>query len=266
MDILLNYELQELLENYGRVKKADDEFILQAFNIILKHKNISKIVDNVCIGKDAYLFNEAYYQRLEKTIYMKSNINTDDVIEEFFSLTGDKIYIYNLKVIKEILVLCNTLSENEYVNGFVRNLLYLSSQYNIEGLKPNERMALISANKEISNLAHQAYLANKDIANNYFKYQTILSLLNGYYIKNNEVISPTLDFYLKCNQQILANASCYGKTYEDINRHLLSEANKNSLDNKLYLGLPITTDEYQSVNNLLDETHSKLLRTKNLFF
>lgn len=266
MDILLSYELQKLLEDYGRTKKADKEFILQAFDIIIKHKNINKDINNIYIGEDAYLFNEAYYDELEKNVYMKSNIKENDLIKDYIPLKGDAIYVYNLKIVNEILILCNKLSEYEYVNGFVRNLLYLSSQYKTEGLKPNERMAQINAIKETSNLAHQAYVANKELVNNYFKYQTLLNLLNGYSIKNDLIYSPTLDFYLKCNEQTLANASCYGKTKKEILMHLESEANKNSLDNKLYLGLPITTDEYQSVNNLLDETHSKLLRTKNLFF
>lgn len=259
MEFFLNNELQKLLEEYGRAKQADDKFILQAFDIILSSKNITDKVKNINVGKDAYLFKEPYYEEENKTIYMKSNIPD---VEDYFTIKGDIIKAYNLKVLYEILTLCNKLSECDYINGFVRNLLYLSSIYNYPGLKPDERMAQIKASKEILTLAYASSFANKKLATNYFKYQTLLNLLKGY----TKYTSPTLDFCLKCNELTLANASCYGKTEQEIHNYLQNESTKNSLDTNLYIGLPILPSQYEEVTKLKEDTHSKLQRTKSLFF
>ena len=68
MELLVNYELLELLKEYhNKGLLADDNFIKRALIILLKdHKDLVK---EKYVGDDCYLFDKPLFLKEDKTVY-----------------------------------------------------------------------------------------------------------------------------------------------------------------------------------------------------
>lgn len=100
MEAVINYELLKLLKEYESGKKrADDNFIKSALKIILR--NQYKLLENVFVGDNVYLFDDPIYNEKDQTIYFKSSFDIHEVTKNYLLSDNDKLLIYNLFILKK---------------------------------------------------------------------------------------------------------------------------------------------------------------------
>ena len=154
MNILLNYELLKLLKEYSKKNLlADDVFVKRAIKIILERYGVLSKIDDVVVGKDAILFTRPIYEEETKTLYVRSNVSREDIVQDFFN-KDDIVNIYNLEVLTYLLEICNEIYKKYKKNlGFQDYLVYLSQNFVTKKVNLLERMASIDAISQIDALA-----------------------------------------------------------------------------------------------------------------
>lgn len=262
MEVLLDYELIKLLWDYKkRQALADDEFVKKAIITILDKRNALDQVSKINAGSDAYLFDVPYFDIAEQAIYFKTNVAVNRVVERFFTNEEDIVSLYNLKVLTNVIRVCNFITLPIYKQNFEAYLLSLEKNFKTPRTSPLERMAVIDALKKVWAIAGWIHFEDADIVKDYYYYETTKAMLKDYYIdKNGSLVCPAYTFlskYLDCL-----------KPYENRERlFLLDELNRkahcNSVEKNLYSGLPISISEYEKLKSSKEEASFNLLRKRS---
>lgn len=256
MNILLNYELLKLLKEYSKKNLlADDDFMKRAIKIILERYGVLSKINDVVVGKNAILFTRPIYEEETKTIYVKSNISREDLVQDFFN-KDDIVNIYNLEVLTYLLEICNEIYKKYKKNlGFQDYLVYLSQNFVTKDVNLLERMASIDAISQIDALAGWLPFKDSKTLEAYIEYQIIASFLKGYSMEKAVLTSPVYK-YLKAYNMNLGRRAC---SNEELIRRINEYAIQNTPDENLYLGLPIKEEDY------FDLYSKKEVLTRTLF-
>lgn len=263
MEILLNYELLKLLKEYEKkCLLADENFIKTSVRIILEKRKCLKKVDNIIIGENAILFEKPLFDEDSKTLYIKSGMDTNRVVESFFG-NEDTLNIYNLKVLTYILEVCNEICLDEKRhNDVTAYLIYLRNYFKTTTIDICGRIAKIDAINQISALANWLSIKDKETLENYINYEIISSLLQGYSYEKEIVKSPVFKYLNKYNLY-LASKGRKIDTEEELMYKINAAASNNTLDENLYIGLPICKDDYQELEKQKENNIKLLLRKRN---
>lgn len=256
MNILLNYELLKLLKEYSKKSLlADDDFMKRAIKIILEKYGCLNKINDVVVGKDAILFTRPIYEEETKTIYVKSNISKNDLVQDFFN-KDDIVNIYNLEVLTYLLEICNEIYKRFKKNlGLQDYLVYLSQSFGTSEVNLLERMASIDAISQIDTLAGRLPFKDSKTIKAYIEYQILTSFLKGYSMEKGALTSPVYK-YLKAYNMQLGKHAC---SDEELVRRINEFSNQNTPDENLYLGLPIKEEDY------FDLYSKKEVLTRTLF-
>ena len=123
MEAVINYELLKLLKEYECGKKrADDDFIKSALKIILR--NQYKLLENVFVGDNVYLFDDPVYNEKDQTIYFKSSFDIHEVAKNYLLSDNDKLLIYNLFILKKVIEISLNIMKNETINSVLVKKYY----------------------------------------------------------------------------------------------------------------------------------------------
>ena len=253
MEVLLDYELRQAL--------ADDEFVKKAIIITLDKRNALDQVSKINAGSDAYLFDIPFYDKEEQAIYFKTNLAVNHVVERFFTNKEDIVTLYNLKVLTNVIKVCNSITLPMSKQNFESYLLNLEMNFKTAKTSPLERMTTIDALKKIWAIAGWVHLDDADIVKDYYYYETTKAMLKDYYIdKDGSLICPAYTFLSKYIDQVKPQAKT-DKIFllDDLN----IKAHGNTLDKNLYCGLPISVSEYKKLKSNKEEASFNLLRKRS---
>ena len=180
MEAVINYELLKLLKEYESGKKrADDSFIKSALKIILR--NQYQLLENVFVGDNVYLFDDPIYNEKDQTIYFKSSFDIHEVTKNYLLSDNDKLLIYNLFILKKVIEISLNIMKNETINsGFGKKILLLEDDFKSQDISLINRIIGIDATRRVSELAGWMTFDERDFALNYFYFEGINALLNGY--------------------------------------------------------------------------------------
>lgn len=262
MEVLLDYELIKLLWDYKkRQALADDEFVKKAIIITLDKRNALDQVSKINAGSDAYLFDIPFYDKEEQAIYFRTNLAVNHVVERFFTNKEDIVTLYNLKVLTNVIKVCNSITLPMSKQNFESYLLNLEMNFKTAKTSPLERMTTIDALKKIWAIAGWVHLDDADIVKDYYYYETTKAMLKDYYIdKDGSLICPAYTFLSKYIDQVKPQAKT-DKIFllDDLN----IKAHGNTLDKNLYCGLPISVSEYKKLKSNKEEASFNLLRKRS---
>lgn len=263
MEILLNYELLKLVKEYNKKGLlADENFIKTAVRIILEKRRCQSEVDDVVIGENAILFEKPLFDKNSKTIYIKSGMDTKRVVDNFFC-KEDTISIYNLKVLIRLLEVCNGVYQRVKKHyDFADYLVYLHEQFKTSSIDLCGRMARIDAISQIDAIASWLSVKDRETLELYVKYEFLASLLKGYNYEKGMLRCPIFKYLNKYNLY-LANSGQRADSKEDLMYKIDVAKSKNTLDENLYLGLPIDEKDYKNLVNKKENTGKLLLRKRN---
>ncbi len=262
MEVLLDYELIKLLWDYKkRQALADDEFVKKAIITILDKRNALDQVSKINAGSNAYLFDIPFYDKEEQAIYFRTNLAVNHVVERFFTNKEDIVTLYNLKVLTNVIKVCNSITLPMSKQNFESYLLNLEINFKTAKTSPLERMTTIDALKKIWAIAGWIHLDDADIVKDYYYYETIKAMLKDYYIdKDGSLICPAYTFLSKYIDQVKPQDKT-DKIFllDDLNIKALG----NTLDKNLYCGLPISVSEYKKLKSNKDKASFNLLRKRS---
>ena len=262
MEVLLDYELIKLLWDYKkRQALADDEFVKKAIITILDKRNALDQVSKINAGSNAYLFDIPFYDKEEQAIYFRTNLAVNHVVERFFTNKEDIVTLYNLKVLTNVIKVCNSITLPMSKQNFESYLLNLEMNFKTAKNSPLERMTTIDALKKIWAIAGWVHLDDADIVKDYYYYETIKAMLKDYYIdKDGSLICPAYTFLSKYIDQVKPQDKT-DKIFllDDLNIKALG----NTLDKNLYCGLPISVSEYKKLKSNKDKASFNLLRKRS---
>ena len=262
MEVLLDYELIKLLWDYKkRQALADDEFVKKAIITILDKRNALDQVSKINAGSNAYLFDIPFYDKEEQAIYFRTNLAVNHVVERFFTNKEDIVILYNLKVLTNVIKVCNSITLPMSKQNFESYLLNLEMNFKTAKTSPLERMTTIDALKKIWAIAGWIHLDDADIVKDYYYYETIKAMLKDYYIdKDGSLICPAYTFLSKYIDQVKPQDKT-DKIFllDDLNTKALG----NTLDKNLYCGLPISVSEYKKLKSNKDKASFNLLRKRS---
>ena len=262
MVVLLDYELIKLLWDYKkRQALADDEFVKKAIITILDKRNALDQVSKINAGSNAYLFDIPFYDKEEQAIYFRTNLAVNHVVERFFTNKEDIVTLYNLKVLTNVIKVCNSITLPMSKQNFESYLLNLEMNFKTAKTSPLERMTTIDALKKIWAIAGWIHLDDADIVKDYYYYETIKAMLKDYYIdKDGSLICPAYTFLSKYIDQVKPQDKT-DKIFllDDLNIKALG----NTLDKNLYCGLPISVSEYKKLKSNKDKASFNLLRKRS---
>lgn len=262
MEVLLDYELIKLLWDYKkRQALADDEFVKKAIITILDKRNALDQVSKINAGSNAYLFDIPFYDKEEQAIYFRTNLAVNHVVERFFTNKEDIVTLYNLKVLTNVIKVCNSITLPMSKQNFESYLLNLEMNFKTAKTSPLERMTTIDALKKIWAIAGWVHLDDADIVKDYYYYETTKAMLKDYYIdKDGSLICPAYTFLSKYIDQVKPQDKT-DKIFllDDLNIKALG----NTLDKNLYCGLPISVSEYKKLKSNKDKASFNLLRKRS---
>lgn len=276
MEILTNFELLRLLKYYNdNTLLADEEFVLRATDIIIRHWHLSAFVEKVKINLITNM-NVSYYDAKERTIYIyiDHGININKILDWDFLNKKDQINAYNLFVISLILKALNKVryfaedqheksfkgyllqksleddvikaklaNEPEIINSleseYIKRIMALDSIKHLYPIDPCERMAQIDANIKVSRMHSRLGYVNPELVSNYFGFNLTRSMLIGYEINNGVLMSPTERFLKLINHDNDSKGELHQKL-EDI-------ASEFETGDNLYYGLPVDRKEFDKV-------------------
>ena len=261
MEAVINYELLKLLKEYESGKKrADDNFIKRALKIILR--NQYQLLENVFVGDTIYLFDDPIYNEKDKTIYFKSSFDINEVTKNYLLSDNDRILMYNLSVLKKVFEVTLDIMKNETITrGFGKKILLLESEFKSQDISLINRIIGIDATRRVSELAGWMPFDEKTFALNYFYFESINALLNGY-LSNLPEDCPVNQYYIKYNEYLKQKKDsfpCDQLTTED----LIKISKGYSSSENFYSGLPVDHETYNCVITKRNEVQSILLRKRN---
>lgn len=266
------YQIYKILYSYCITNKyADEKFIYDIVNIIIKSRKYKDDINKVELIKETNDGEVASYNYLTK--------------EMLFTLPSQdkEIVRYNLEILHYILHECehvqqykqcndknnslkkalleeslhdtiflteidkldySKLTEKELININKKAnycMLRYSIYHTIYKYLPSERMAEIDSFKYILNLLKNE--KNPELCREKENYEKgyIIRELMGYKKENDKIVCPTFSMYQEFNKLL--------KNHELLNEIItsLSKYSENiDLDERIYLGLPITTEEFNS--------------------
>lgn len=263
MEILLNYELLKLLREYNKKNKfADEEFMKKAISVILEKRSCRKAVENITIGENAILFERPYYEEETKTLYVKSGMDQTKVVESFFN-PEDTINIYNLEVLTYILEVCNEIYQKYGKStDLVAYLIFMNSIFRTPSINLCGRMASIDAINQINTIASWLPIKDKEALENYIEYEVLSSLLHGYSFEKGILRCPVFKYLNKYNLH-LANEGRKMETEEELMIKINDAKCDKTLDEILYLGLPISEENYYNLTKERENITRTLLKKRS---
>ena len=207
------------------------------------------------------MFDIPFYDKEEQAIYFKTNLAVNHVVERFFTNKEDIVTLYNLKVLTNVIKVCNSITLPMSKQNFESYLLNLEMNFKTAKTSPLERMTTIDALKKIWAIAGWVHLDDADIVKDYYYYETTKAMLKDYYIdKDGSLICPAYTFLSKYIDQVKPQAKT-DKIFllDDLN----IKAHGNTLDKNLYCGLPISVSEYKKLKSNKEEASFNLLRKRS---
>lgn len=261
MEAVINYELLKLLKEYESGKKiADDDFVKRSLKIILRDQY--ELLENVFVGDSIYLFDKPIYDEKNKAIYFKSSFNMDEVTKNYLLSDNDRILMYNLSVLKKVFEVSLDMMKNETITrGFAKKILLLESEFKSQEISLTDRIIEIDATRKVSELAGWMPFDEKTFVLNYFYFESINALLNGY-LSNLPKDCPVNQFYMQYNEylkQKKGSFPCDQLSTED----LIKISKRYSSSENFYSGLPVSDETYNYVLTQRNEAQSILSRKRN---
>lgn len=261
MEAVINYELLKLLKEYESGKKiADDDFVKRALKIILRDQY--ELLENVFVGDSIYLFDKPIYDEKNNAIYFKTSFNMDEVTKNYLLSDNDRISIYNLSVLKKVFEVSLDMMKNETITrGFGKKILLLESEFRSQEISLTDRIIGIDATRKVSELAGWIPFDEKTFALNYFYFESINALLNGY-LSNLPKDCPVNQYYMQYNEYLKQKKDsfpCDQLSIED----LIKISKRHSSSESFYSGLPVDEDTYHQVTTKRNETQCILSRKRN---
>jgi hypothetical protein len=261
MEAVINYELLKLLKEYESGKKrADDNFIKRALKIILR--NQYQLLENVFVGDNVYLFDDPIYNEKDQTIYFKSSFDIHEVAKNYLLSDNDKLLIYNLFILKNVIEISLNIMKNETINsGFGKKILLLEDDFKSQDISLINRIIGIDATRRVSELAGWMNFDERDFALNYFYFESINALLNGY-LSNLPEDCPVNQYFIEYNEYLKQKKDsfpCDQLSTED----LIRISKRYSSSENFYSGLPVDCETYNCVITKRNEAQSILLRKRN---
>lgn len=261
MEAVINYDLLKLLKEYESGKKiADDDFVKRSLKIILRDQY--ELLENVFVGDSIYLFDKPIYDEKNKAIYFKSSFNMDEVTKNYLLSDNDRILMYNLSVLKKVFEVSLDIMKNETITrGFGKKILLLESEFRFQDISLTDRIIEIDATRKVSELAGWMPFDEKTFSLNYFYFESINALLNGY-LSNLPKDCPVNQFYMQYNEylkQKKGSFPCDQLSVED----LIKLSKRYSASENFYSGLPVDEETYNCVLTQRNEAQSILSRKRN---
>lgn len=261
MEAVINYELLKLLKEYkSGLKIADEDFVKRALKIILRDQY--ELLENVFVGDSIYLFDKPIYDEKNKAIYFKSSFNMDEVTKNYLLSDNDRILMYNLTVLKKVFEVSLDMMKNETITrGFAKKILLLESEFKSQEISLTDRIIEIDATRKVSELAGWMPFDEKTFALNYFYFESINTLLNGY-LSNLPEDCPVNQYYIEYNEYLKQKKDsfpCDQLSTED----LIKISKRYSSSENFYSGLPVDHETYNCVITQRNEAQSILLRKRN---
>ena len=263
MEIVLNQKLLKLLREYsGKKCFADQDFIQRALNIILDVRKNSGAVQDIVIGKNAVLFDDPIFCKDEKTIYVKSEIEKSE-ITRIFTKEKDIINAYNLRILAYILEICNKIHrKTSKKNDFISYIVYLDDLFKSSTINLCQRMSSIDALEQVDFLAGWLPFDDKKLLEIYLEHEILSTILNGYINEDGILLSPVYRYLSEYNLY-LANKGEIVEALDKLKEKIVLSKAKNTLDEDIYLGLPIDEDIYYSLSKQKNETKRVLTKKGN---
>ena len=263
MEILLKYELLKLLKDYkNKNMLADNEFITKAVNIILEKRKCLREVSNIVIGENVILFNEPLFDEDSKTLYIKSNIDQAQLVDSFIQ-EEDIVNMYNIKILRNILEICNEIKQKSTRKCDIASyLIYLNEKFKTTEINPCIRMAQIDAIDQIDSIISWLPIKDRKTLENYIEYEFLTSLLYGYSIEKGNINSPVFK-YLNAYNLHLEGQNRIADTKEELMYKINSATAQNTLDENLYLGMPIDKEVYLNLLSKKEEINKSLQRKRS---
>ncbi len=261
MEAVINYELLKLLKEYeSGLKIADEDFIKRALKIILQDQY--KLLDNVFVGDSVYLFDCPIYVEKNKTIYFKSSFDIDKITKNYLLTNKDRILMYNLYVLKKVFEVSLEIMKRQVITkDFAKKIIFLESGFKAQDISLTERIIGIDATRRVSELAGWMPFDEKDFVLNYFYFESINALLNGY-LSNLPKDCPVNQYYMQYNEYLKQKKDsfpCDQLSIED----LIKISKRHSSSENFYSGLPVDEDTYHQVTTKRNETQCILSRKRN---
>lgn len=261
MEAVINYELLKLLKEYESGKKiADDDFVKRSLKIILRDQY--ELLENVFVGDSIYLFDKPIYDEKNKAIYFKSSFNMDEVTKNYLLSDNDRILMYNLTVLKKVFEVSLDMMKNETITrGFGKKILLLESEFRSQDISLTDRIVEIDATRKVSELAGWMPFDEKTFVLNYFYFESINALLNGY-LSNLPKDCPVNQYYMQYNEylkQKKGSFPCDQLSVED----LIKLSKRYSASENFYSGLPVDEETYNCVLTQRNEAQNILSRKRN---
>ena len=261
----MNKKLYALLKSYED-KELDDNFINEAFELMIKNLNINDYISDFSIDNNSIQLGS--YSNMDKKI----KINKDHIMECNHVVKNKKLLtlevirhelehakqlkkLYNWQKDIESSIIDYSLRSYKLIEGLVipfdqieyePNFLELKKKQNYT-IDPGERLAEINSWKYIINL-----IKNQNHTDDLLQSRTMLykSFIRGYKDNGYYLDPPTYEFLLKLG------------LYRDL--YLLKQTvdqQKYCFNTRLTYGLPLTYDEYN--NDILKKVKLKRKTSKN---
>ena len=260
MELLVNYELLELLKEYhNKGLLADDNFIKRALIILLKdHKGLVK---EIYVGDDCYLFDKPLFLKEDKTVYFKSILNSNSLFLNNTLSIEDKIDLYNIEVLRKIFELYFDVIRHSYKNeGYAEKLFLMEDEFKSINVSPTQRIIQLDAIKRAQNIAGWINFNDVDTIINYFAFENAKALLDGY--QQSPKFGPVYAYKLEYNEYL----KCMGRFFAcdaDVASNLEKEAFQHTEEENFYYGLPVREDTFNLVNSKLENSKLVLERKRN---
>lgn len=186
----------------------------------------------------------------------------DEVTKNYLLSDNDRVSIYNLSVLKKVFEVSLDIMKNETITrGFAKKILLLESEFKSQDISLTDRIIEIDAIRKVSELAGWMPFDEKTFALNYFYFESINALLNGY-LSNLPKDCPVNQFYMQYNEYLKQKKSsfpCDQLSTED----LIKISKRYSSSENFYSGLPVSDETYNYVIIQRNEAQSILSRKRN---
>lgn len=260
MELVVNYELLELLKEYhNKGLLADDNFIKKALIILLKdHKDLVK---EIYVGDDCYLFDKPLFLKEDKTVYFKSSLDFNSLfLDNTFSIK-DKINLYNIEVLRKIFELYFDVIRHSYKNeGYAEKLFLMESEFKSINVSPTQRIIQLDAIKRAQNIAGWINFNDVAMIINYLTLENAKALLDGY--QQSSKLGPVYSYKLEYNEYLKSMGRFFACD-ADVAGDLEKEAFLHTEEENFYYGLPVRENTFDLINSKLENSKLVLERKRN---
>ena len=258
------------LDYCNKNKYIDNYFINQVFLIITKYIDTNGYLKNVIVNnKDRR--NGSFYNPIDNVIlfnlsnehnkFFRKKLNQDEYVYWYnlyvlrtifheFAHVKQEIYKFGYKFdIKQKLIVLNDLRSSlsydtlkDKIKSFIISRKYHKYYMKNHDLSPIERMANIEASRDINSFLDTLECENEGIRafRIYEEYEILDEIRIGYHLVSSLTNSPSIDFIKGIHDEIKDQVINIDKTLSDMSL---------SLDDRLYYGLYLTSDEYQTIQD-----------------